>query len=968
MSNSLQDLLEIMAAGSVTRGWGAISVFGRAKLNHLLEQQYIENFKDYRFLPSFMGTLFLDGEGTDRAELENIELGKPLLSFSTASLTDSRALLTMNIVAGRYSTQHRPAGVTGSLTSTFSIAEQHGFTLEMDIDLSLVVGEVDRQGRVTLQLAQGINMRCNLAGNDTAANERLAGYFKDAFDRLPPDRAVFELGRLNLRGYSPLTPRSFRILTQAAPGAKVKGASNYGEGGVVVFIQLGGNSQPGEFPPGSDFPYLMPDDRDPQGGDKYSASLILSSEMLVHLAEGDLEVLNNLLFPGANAFVEVERHTPADLAVFGNISPTRTSLSVQPRFATIRAGETQRFSLFDWQGNPIEASRWTATGLESHGPQGQGSIIDGLYTAASPDALGHDTLRVMVKAESVIDGITHTAAALLLVVFDAMKLAPRVAFAPASTGSTPTRLSASVMHGESIDWTLAGPQYGTLRKEGEDALFTPDARARKKSLQVQRIEAASVEHQSASVLLVNGEQLLGVNPPFVSAVRKSATVQLQQDASLLPGLARRWRVLGGGGGVDGDGLFTAPAEGGTADSIVACELVHNGVVFSTGYSVIGMSELEPEPTWKELVKFTVKVPGGLDNDRIGELYANGYQQLPIEIEVETYPVDGVYYPLSVTEIASMRLVHDNSEQQIEFVDSALEGIPEGDDQHWRTSKKRNRFRLARPIPGVAPAPSQNAPTVLEMFMHTRADAGSTVFHATFQADDNSWWKSSTLQDVNRTITLIPKPVPVYAEADYLRFEWTRVDGGTPGDPDNASDDDWFYLHLRTVDYWKLQCRPLNQATAIPFETLDFVPLDSSEVINVSTIRWESEQLNETMFSWTGYIFSPYEKRPEERVQFDEDLKNVVKSAESLDVPVHESNYEAGTLVISLHRSDRVPYVRANNPSRAKLSRDLAVVMIDVNGNPHKRRISFLPVSNEGDRNKLQHTQFTPPPARAAKQL
>jgi hypothetical protein len=958
MSNSLQDLLQIMAQGPVTLGWGAVSVFGRARLNQLLAQQYIENFKDYRFLPSFMGTLFLNDADTDQAELENIELGPPLLSFTTASLTNSRALLTMNIVAGRYKTLRRTQGSVSNLTSTFDIAEQHGFVLEMDIDLSLVVGEVDRQGRVTLQLAHGVNMRCNLAGDDEATNQRLAGYFEEAFARLPPDRAVFELGRVNFRGYSPLTPRSFRIVTQAAPGAKIRGASNYGEGAVVVFIRLDANAQAGQFPPGRNFPYLIPDDRDAQGNDQYSATLIVASDMLPHLADGGLDVFHNLLFPGANAFVEAERHTPADLAVFGNISPTTTSLSVEPTFATIQAGTTQRFALKDSHGNTISASRWTAVGMESHGPRGQGSIDgNGLYTASARNDLGRETLRVMVKAEYARDGVTYTALALLLVVFDRMKLAPAVAVSRAVPQPQPTRLAAAVLQGEAVDWTLSQPAYGSLNVENGQAIFSPDARGRRRSLQVQSVEAQAGEAQSASILLINGEQTLGIEPAFKSGVKKSSTVELKDDQTLLPGLPRRWKVLGGLGTVDADGLFTAPPGGATDNNIVACEIVRNGIVFSTGYSVIETSELEPEPTWEELSRFTVRVPGGLDQDRLGSLFANGYQQLPLQVEVETLPVDGVYYPLSVIEMASMRLVDDNSKQQIDFVDSALEGMPEDDDQQWRVSKKRNRFRLAEPASGRVAEPAQNAPSVLQLFMHSRSDAGATTFHVTFQASDQRWWTSVGLQDINKTVTLTPRPIPVYSEADYIPFEWQRVDGGTPSDPDNASDDDWFYLHLRTVDYWKLQCRPMNQAAAIPFETLDFVPVDG-DVITTSTIRWESEQMNETMFSWTGYIFSRPETAPERRVQFDQQLDHIVTS-ESLEVAVHESSYEAGTLVISLHRSDNVPYVRPVYPARARLSRDLAVVLLDVNGNPHKRRISFLPAGNVGDRNKLQHTLFTP---------
>ncbi|RRV03671.1 hypothetical protein EGJ27_24550 [Pseudomonas sp. v388] len=959
MSNSVQDLLDVMAQGTVTRGWGAVSVFGRAKLNRLLEQQFIDSFKDRKFLPGFMGTLFLDNAGQERAELEGVELGKPLLSFSTASLTNSRALLTMRMVAGQYNTLHQSSGGARLLSSRVSIAEQHGFTLEIDIDLSLVVGEVDRQGKVTLKLSEGLEFRCNLAGTDTATNQRLAGYFKEAFARLPPNRSVFELGRLNLRGYSALTPNYFRILTQAAPGAKIRGAANFGEGAVVVFIKLNGNEQPGHFPPAGDFPYLIPDDRDAAGADKYSASVILSSDMLAYLRPGDPDMLGNLLFPGANAFVESERHTPADLAIFGNISPTQTSVTLSPTFATIRAGQTQRFTLHDWQGRELQAARWTATGLENHGARAEGSISSGLYTAADPSALGRDTLRVVVTAEYVSDSITYTASALLLVVFDNMKTAPRMVLSSPGAQTPPTRLVATVLDGTDVTWALSGPEYGSLQVDAGQALFTPDARSCRKSLQVQQIKAHGSETQTASVLLVNGQQILHIEPAFKANVKRSATVQLRDDQAMLPGAARRWKLLGGEGSVDASGLFTAPAHGSTSTSIVGCEIVRNGVVFTTGYSVIELSELEPEPTWKELYRFVVRVPGGSEQDRVGQVVANGYQQLPVQIEIETTDVDGVHYPLSVTEVASLRLVDDVSKQQIDFVDTLLDGIPEGDDQKWRTNLVRNRFNLAIPMVAPQKAPTRRDPTIQDMFLHTRSSDKPAAFHATFQADNQAWWKSTDLGDYNETIVVTPTPIPFFTDGDYTPFKWVRVAGTSPVNAD-ATDDDWFYLRLNTVDYWKLECRPQNLGAAVAFETLDFIPVDDSGQVSTSTIRWESEQLDETMFSWTGHVFCPAKQAPASKVQFDEDLQKVMDPG-LLDVSTAAGNYTPGTLVISLHRFDDVPYVRANVPARAKLSRDLAVVLIDANGNPHKRRISFLPASDISDRNKLQHAGFTPPP-------
>lgn len=45
----------------------------------------------------------------------------------------------------------------------------------------------------------------------------------------------------------------------------------------------------------------------------------------------------------------------------------------------------------------------------------------------------------------------------------------------------------------------------------------------------------------------------------------------------------------------------------------------------------------------------MKVPGGPDGGRLGQLYGNGYQQVVTQILVETNPEDGVGYPLSVIE-------------------------------------------------------------------------------------------------------------------------------------------------------------------------------------------------------------------------------------------------------------------------------------------------------------------------------
>jgi hypothetical protein len=961
--NSLESLLARMRQGSVTQGWGAVSVFSRSRVNRLLEQQYIERFNGHSFLPPFSGRIAPSEGSYELVELKNIGLGQPLLSFNSASLTNPTAILTMNIIAGSYITSRPIPGAQPTLLSALNITEQHGFKLEMDIDLSLVVGEVDKRGRVKLDLSQGVNFRCNLAGDDELANARLASYFKQRFEELPEHRSVFQLGMLDLKGYNALTPKSFRILTQAAPGAKVRGALNYGDGGVVVLIRLLVNTSDGRFPPDASITYLIPDDKEADGSDRYSATLILSEAMAEYVEDDQLDVLNNLLFPGENIFEERDREKPRDLAVFGNINPRQTRIYLDPAFTTLKAGDKQQFTLRDWQGKVIQASKWKdPVSLQSHTQEGHGTIVNGVYSAPSQAQIGHDSLHVVVTADYISAGVMYSASALLLVAFDDMTVAPRVATFAGRTQTQSIILTASTAGAAPVTWSLLTPEFGALVQSDNQARFTPDARARTKGLVVQGVEASGAEKRQSSLVLVNAQQQLKIDPPYIPALKHADNVQLKDDASLLPGVPRRWKVISGGGTVDGQGLFTAPAQVVTSSSVVQCEIVRNGVVMSSGYSVVELTELEPEPGWKSLAQFTVSVPGGQNNGRLGSLDPNGYQQLRTQITVETYPEDGVGYPLSVIEKASMRLVGE-SKDEMEFVDDALEGIPEGDDEVWRARLITNRFDLAFPrMTGQDDSVSaEPAISRQDIYVHTRERAGTTqTFHAKFQADsDQKWWRSTDLTDIRATIEVTANAITDFIHEDYA-FERVRVDGGSGGPGTPGQPDDDFDFHLRTVDYWTLRFkgRPGGLVQGAMFETLEFLPVKGKE-INTSTIRWESKALWETMFSWTGYIFQET-KVLDKHVNFDADVKNVAPY-QPLNVDIISEQYEKGTLVISLHRTDTVNYVKVGNKSRDKLSRDLAVALIDKRGNVHKRKIAFLVSSVPGNRNYLEHKLFTPEP-------
>ncbi|KPZ24852.1 Uncharacterized protein ALO40_01573 [Pseudomonas syringae pv. viburni] len=469
-------------------------------------------------------------------------------------------------------------------------------------------------------------------------------------------------------------------------------------------------------------------------------------------------------------------------------------------------------------------------------------------------------------------------------------------------------------------------------------------------------------------MIANGQQMLRIEPAFVPRARKSQAVQLNEDNTLLPGLLRRWKVIGGEGTVDQQGRFMPPERSVVASSVVSCEVVNNSVVLASGYSVIELSQVYDEPGWEELSMFTVTLPGGADNQRAGNLYPNGYQQVRLQIKTQAIAVDGIDSTLSVIERASMRLVDNDTRQNLASVTPGIEGIAEEDGQAWRVRLERNRFELA----GAALDPAEsglNAPVIVtqNFYLQSRENAGLVgTFYATFQKDNGKWWTSLELEDINSRVFITPLRLPRFDTAHYT-FVPTRALGGggdPPAEPPAENDaDDPFDFHLKTIDYWTLSARHPDTGQSVSFETLKFLPVGAKEIPNKSIILWESEQLDEIMFSFTGYIFDDSaEAADAKKIGFDKvELNAIMNSAESLDINVRTDVFEKGKLVITLHRTWPIEYVAAGDGTTARdyLSGSLAVGLIDNQGNAHKRRVSFLP-DGVGRRNRLMHSLYSPP--------
>lgn len=278
---SLSALTNRMQGKSVTLGWDAVVFMNRAKVNSLLEQQYITRFNRESFLKRIFGAPFMTPDKSEYLEMSGLILSHPRLSFEKASLRNSRATATLDIVSGTVSYVRKGSNqVPGAILYSYVVSANQGFTLTMDIDLVASRGTVNEQGKVTVDIGDGYNCRCNLV-NEDRAQETLGDFFKTLFLEQKPEDRVYELGMLDLRDVDLLAPRSFQIRTMATEEGRNRASDDYGEGAVVLLVRTKGNPKEGDDPAENALDYLIPNDRNPQTGKViYSGSLVLASRVL----------------------------------------------------------------------------------------------------------------------------------------------------------------------------------------------------------------------------------------------------------------------------------------------------------------------------------------------------------------------------------------------------------------------------------------------------------------------------------------------------------------------------------------------------------------------------------------------------------------------------------------------------------------------------------------------------------------
>lgn len=260
MSNPIQTLLQQINQKSITLGWDVLVAYNAQKLNDLFAIQYVNNVKSNSHLPPI--TAKLNVSPGMQVELTNVTIGPPLISFLTTPGSQV-AIVTMSLLAGEV-TVLQQIGQVQVAVGYQQIAPGLGLSVQMQVPLSDVVGDVDTHHRVVVNLQNADNFKVNLL--PTSAASYIGQYFQQIFQAETSATLTYELGTLITgTALDSLTPVTFDIRTLPNPGTKGQ------DGAVLLLVATTYNPTPGGIPD-SDFPYILPDGN--------SAALIVASKTL----------------------------------------------------------------------------------------------------------------------------------------------------------------------------------------------------------------------------------------------------------------------------------------------------------------------------------------------------------------------------------------------------------------------------------------------------------------------------------------------------------------------------------------------------------------------------------------------------------------------------------------------------------------------------------------------------------------
>ena len=267
-------LLNWFAEKPRSLGWNALVAYDRSHVNVALIQDYISRFGTDSYLRPITARVAMSE--SEAEDLYGFTLDHPRLSFENATVKWSLARLSVKVVGGTQLTSRTPPGARPQVVRVSTYDALNGPDITMGLTLAVLLGSVDSQGRVAIDLSKGTEIDVNFA--DSRDHRRIGGeFFRTYFESLPDEQKVFVLGEVGSAEGQLLKPRNVQIRTHAAPGANVPGAPDFGLGAVLMFLTMEGEEY-GTFPESdADLQYLIP----VEGGEGYSSTLLLSNDVLM---------------------------------------------------------------------------------------------------------------------------------------------------------------------------------------------------------------------------------------------------------------------------------------------------------------------------------------------------------------------------------------------------------------------------------------------------------------------------------------------------------------------------------------------------------------------------------------------------------------------------------------------------------------------------------------------------------------
>lgn len=916
--NSKSELLAKLAEGDAMHGWGALLALGRDTANELLQATFLSTFRQQDFIVPISGEYYADAQCTEHVVFDGLMVGPPRLSFEKASGRSARVIVSMELIAGRCSARESFPGKARSLRRSHELSQGLGYALEVTTDLVVLPVRGSDDLQLAIDLTKVSAPTCNLAVTDSAAR-RMGEFILDEL-RLQP-------GFNRVLGFVRITPNinsSVFGIQAAAPLAQgaPQGSGSPGDGAVLLLLKLRGTDAGTSLPDAA--PYLLPR-KDEGGGGNVAASLLVGKIREPHSPEPAKALLSQVILPEGLVLSMDEEHAPYDKIFFGELVPGDGSRRISPGLTSTGAGGTVAYSthggsLYNWQA------------LEINYPRAAGTISDqGLYNTRPVGQLAAGQRIVAVSAKVSQQPDASMRSALVVESSEPLTISPRVVIW--YPGYEDVSFTCS---GEGTPrWSLLGDAMGRLQADPEDprkATFKPDD-ARTPLVRLQRVEVSAGAHKGhATVVILASDPKLNIEPYYTPDLSPLATL----DFALDDDVEGRWQLFGDGAIDDSTGRYTAPAQAtGEASVVAAFAGPFAGVAIIEHQAGATAEAMYLQERWRELKSFNLT----LNNERRNKVFANGYQQVGIDIEIATQSFtnsngETVWDPVSDLELSTLVLL-DASGNKVPYLLEEQVGIPERDYPLWMASKRRNHFDYYPTPTAVARVVSEEeGKRRVTVYVHSRA-AETAYFSAEFQ-DHNRGWRRSTDKDENKgkiQIEGVQVPAPNLSAYRWSENGGKRVAASKGFDYDGDTINYWQF----TTYYWELS------GEGIQFVNVVF---DS-----ISMLKWESEQYEETFCTYTGVAFKP--RRPEDApklstsVQYQAELQLLSREA-SINYSQLDYNFKgqedvtAGTLLVTLDRVPNFKYWKdVSNPEyRNVLRQAMKLTLTDNYGNLHKIRILF----------------------------